>query len=199
MFRVVGADAQPMRPRSGRALAQGIPLRPSFLDATVGVEGIEAVLPDAARGGAQHVDADRSRKASEGGRHRVGQAVLSALRDEDAVGRFREDPGIAAEGEPGCGERLVPPPDDVVRAGADRARDRTRGGLCQQRGDACDQRQDRCGSRRGSSSARCAHERDVAVNPARPQVNSSLRHQFLQPLRFLAEPLRVGGRRVEDR
>ena len=79
MLGVVRADAQPMRPRAGRALAQGIPLRPPLPDIAVGVEGVEAVAPDAAIRRAEHVDANRARKPREPGRHRAGQPVLTAL------------------------------------------------------------------------------------------------------------------------
>ena len=177
---VVRADAQPVRSRAGRALAQRIPLGPPLLDVAVRVEGVEAVLPHAAGRGAEHVHADRSGKARKRRRYRVGQPIFSALCDEDPVGRFREDAGISAEREPRLGERLVPGADDVVRARADRSRDHSRRGLCQQRGDARDQRQDGCRSG-GGSSARGDHHFPLycggrpSASARRPSMKSSVR------------------------
>ena len=122
-FGVVRADAQPMGTWSGRALAQPIPLRPSLFDMAVTVERVEAVAPDAAVGGAEHVDPDRARIPCELGRNRVGQPGLPTLRDEDAVRRFREHARVTSERETGLGKRLVPAPNDVVGARADGTRD----------------------------------------------------------------------------
>ena len=56
----------------------------------------------------------------EAGRHRVRQARLAALQDEDAVRGIREDPRVAAEREAIVRERLQPAFDDVVLTRPDR-------------------------------------------------------------------------------
>ena len=147
VFGVVWADAQPMGSRSGRALAQGIPLRPALFDVAVTIERVEAVEPDTAFSGVEHVDPDRARVAGKLGRNRRGQSGLPTLRDEDAVRRFSEHARVAAERETGLGERLVPGPDDVVGARADGARNH---GLTEQSRCARDQHQ-QCRSRRHGS------------------------------------------------
>ena len=87
---IVGADAEPVRARAVRPFAQRVPLRPSFLDLAVAIQGVEAVLPHAAIGQRQHVHLERAGEAGELGRHRRRQPELAALRDEDAVRRLGE-------------------------------------------------------------------------------------------------------------
>src|SRR5687767_3141662 len=135
--------------RSSFGTIQRVPLRPPLLDGAVRVERVEAVAPHAGGGGGEDVGANRAREPREPRRNRSGQPELSTLRDENAVGRFGEDAGIAAEREAGLGERLVPAPDDVVRARTDGARNHTGSGLRQQRRGARDQ--DGRGSCRASS------------------------------------------------
>ena len=153
MFGIVRADAHPMRSRAGRALAQIVPLRPALLDVAVAVERVQAVLPDAALGGIEHVDADRARKPRKARRNRVRQADLATLRDEDPIGRFRENAGVAAERESGLGERLVPAADDLVGARTHRPGDDR---LCGSRGLRAKRsfrsRQRQNGGRRGQDS-----------------------------------------------
>src|SRR5690606_4573949 len=102
------------------AFTEIIPLVPDLLDVAVPVQGIETVFPDSAIGVAQHVDPDRARMSRVLGRNGLRKAGLSSLCHEDPVGRFREDTGVAAEGEAGVREGLVPAAHHLVRARANR-------------------------------------------------------------------------------
>ena len=118
-FRVVGADADAVRPRSVGVGAQVVPLVPDLDQVAVAVDHQQAVLPHAQPGVAERVDADGADVAGELRGHRIRQARLPPLRDEDAVGRLGEHARVAAEGEARRGERLVPACDHLVRTGAD--------------------------------------------------------------------------------
>src|SRR5260221_14484815 len=80
----------------------------------IAVERVEAVAPDTAVPGVEHVDADGTGEARVSGRHRVWQSGLAALRDKNAVRRFSEDTGITAERVAMLGKWLVPSADDVI-------------------------------------------------------------------------------------
>lgn len=122
MLRIIGADAQAVRSGAGGIGEEVIPLRPVFADFAVGVECVEEVfLHDAAVGGGEDIHAEGAGETGVVGGEGVGKAGFAALGYEDAVGRFGEDAGVAAEGEAWFGEGLVPVADDVVGAGTDRA------------------------------------------------------------------------------
>src|SRR5437870_3200381 len=125
-----------MRPGPRRAFAEVIPLRPALLDLPIAVNGVEAVAPDTTIGGVERVDPYGACVPRELRRNRLWQPGLPSLRDEDAVGRFGKDAGVAAEREAGLGERLMPPSHDIVRTGANRTGD---DGLAVQDRPDCDQ------------------------------------------------------------
>ncbi len=144
---IVRADAQSMWSWTVGAFAQPIPLSPAFLHPSVRIQGVEAVAPHASIGGRQDVHHDRAREAGKPRRNGVGQTELAPLRDEDAIRRFREHAGVAAEREPVLGKRLLPAAHDVVGAGADRTvgrgRLRANHGGDSQRGQRCRDEPDR--------------------------------------------------------
>ena len=99
-----------------------VPLIPNIDHIAITIDCIQAVLPGPETGRTQDVDPDGPRESCEFGRNRDGQSGLTALCDEDAIWRFSEHPGIAAEGKTLLGKWLMPPFDDVIRAGADRSK-----------------------------------------------------------------------------
>ncbi len=120
LLAIVRADADAVRARACRAFAEMVPLRPSLLHAAMAIQRVEAVLPHAAIGQREHVHLQRSGEARVFRRQRIGQAELTALRDEDTIRRFREHAGVATEGKPRRRERLMPAAHDRVWAGPDR-------------------------------------------------------------------------------
>jgi len=138
----VDADAQPVRSGAGRSFTKRIPLRPSLLHVPVASSVLETSSSHAAGGGAEDVDANRSRESRERRRHRVGPACTRR------AGGRRCGWATSAK-RPSCAEReswfgrfgLVPAADDVVRARADR-REMTPAWTARQGSHARDQREE---------------------------------------------------------
>src|SRR5258708_39894310 len=94
---IVRTDPHAVRPRTGRAFAQLVPLSPTLFHVAIAVQRVEAIAPDTAVHGVEHVDTDGAGETEVSGRNRVWKPGLATLRDENAVGRLGEHTGIAAE------------------------------------------------------------------------------------------------------
>ena len=119
VLRIIRADANAVRPRALGIGKEMIPLRPALAHLAIGVQRIQKVfLHHAAIRGAEHVDPEGAGKTRVAGGKRIGKPGFAALQDENAVGRFGQNAGVAPKGETWFGEGLVPVADHVVRAGA---------------------------------------------------------------------------------
>ena len=98
-----------MRTGAVGALAERIPLRPAFLDVAVGVERVETVLPDAAIGGVEHVDADRAREAREVRGSGLGSRVSPRCATKMRFGDSAKTPEFPPNAKPGSANGLCHP------------------------------------------------------------------------------------------
>src|SRR6476660_1917468 len=108
-----------MRPWTGGAFEQLVPLIPDLDRFAVRIQRVEAVLPDPPLDRTQHVDANRSGISEEAGRHGIGQTVFAALSHKDPVGRLGEYSGVPTEGKAWLRERLMSAPQHIVRTRPD--------------------------------------------------------------------------------